>query len=50
MSLDDSQRFQKMEHLHIELAAAEEDNAFAYSFALGMLLMMDVMKEAEEIY
>ena len=49
MSLDDSEQFQKLVHLHTELAAAEEDDVFAYSFTLSLLLMMDVMKEAEGI-
>jgi len=50
MSLDDCQRFQELSHLHMELSTAEEDNLFSYAFSLGMLLAMDVMKEAEVIY
>lgn len=50
MSLDDCQRFQELSHLHMELSTVEEDNLFSYAFSLGMLLAMDVMKEAEVIY
>lgn len=50
MSLDDCARFQELAHLHMELVSAGEDDIFAYSFTLGMLLMMDVAKEAETIF
>ena len=50
MSLDDCRRFQELSHLHMELSTAEEDNLFSYAFTLGMLLTMDVMKEAEVVY
>ncbi len=50
MSLDDCQRFQELSHLHVELSTAEEDNLFSYAFTFGMLLAMDVMKEAEGIH
>jgi hypothetical protein len=49
MSLDDCERFQALSSLHMELSTAEEDNLFSYAFTLGMLLAMDVMKEAEGI-
>ncbi len=49
MSLDDCQRFQALSSLHMELSTAEEENLFSYAFTLGMLLAMDVMKEAEVV-
>lgn len=49
MSLDDCQRFQALSSLHMQLSTAEEDTLFSYAFTLGMLLTMDVMKEAEGI-
>ncbi len=49
MSLDDCQRFQALSSLHMELSTAGEDNLFSYAFTLGMLLAMDVMKEAEVV-
>ena len=49
MSLDDCQRFQEFINLQAELLSTEEDNIFAYGFALGMLMMTDVMKEADAI-
>lgn len=50
MSSDDCARFQEFLQLQLELAIEEEDNTFAYSFTLGMLLMMDVMKESETLF
>ena len=50
MSLDDCERFQELSSLHMQLSTAEEDNLFSYAFTLGMLLTMDVMKEAEGIF
>ncbi len=49
MSLDDCERFQVLSSLHMQFFTAEEDNLFSYAFMLGMLLTMDVMKEAEGI-
>jgi len=46
MSLDDCQRFQALSKLYSELNSIEDENAFAYGFTLGMLLMMDVTEEA----
>ena len=43
---EDFERFQALSRLHMELSTVEEDNIFAYSFTLGMLLMMDVTNEA----
>ena len=50
MSLDDCERFQALSDLYVELSTAEEDHLFSYAFSLGMLLTMDVMKEAEVIW
>jgi len=49
MSLDDCQRFQALTKLYSELSSIEEENIFSYGFTLGLLLMMDVMKEAENL-
>lgn len=49
MSLDDCQRFQALTKLYSELNGIEEENVFSYGFTLGLLLMMDVMKEAENL-
>lgn len=49
MSPEDCARFQEFTRLQMELASEEEEHVFAYSFTLGMLLMMDVAKEAETI-
>ena len=49
MSLDDCQRFQALSDLHLALTSSDEDGIFSYGFTLGMLLMMDVMEEAETI-
>jgi len=49
MSLDDCQRFGAFSNLQSELLSMEEDNVFAYGFTLGMLMAMDVMKEAKTI-
>lgn len=49
MSLDDCQRFQALAKLYSELSSIEEENIFSYGFTLGLLLMMDVMKEAETL-
>jgi len=45
MTLDDCQRFQALSLLQSELLASEEDHVFSYGFALGLLLMFDVMGE-----
>lgn len=49
MSLDDCQRFQALSKLYSELSSIGEENVFSYGFTLGLLLMTDVMKEAETI-
>lgn len=50
LSQDDSQRFQELSQLYRDLSNTEEDELFSYAFTLGLLLTMDVMKEAEMIY
>lgn len=50
MSLDDCKRFQDLSNLHSLLSNMDEDDFFSYSFSLGALLIMDVMKEAETIF
>ena len=47
MSLDDCERFQNLKNLYAELSMSSEVELFAYSFALGILLMTDVYDEAE---
>jgi len=49
MSMDDCQRFQTLTKLYSELSSIGEESVFSYGFTLGLLLMMDVMKEAETI-
>jgi hypothetical protein len=49
MSLDDCQRFQALSDLYTKLSLVEEESLFSYAFMLGMLLMMDAIKEAEEV-
>ena len=49
MSLDDCQRFQALSSLRAKLDLAEEAELFSYGFSLGLLLMIDVMKEAERL-
>ena len=49
MSLDDCQRFQALSKQYSELSSIEEENIFSYGFTLGLLLMMDVMKETENL-
>ena len=47
MSLDDCERFQKLSNLYSELATSEEGEIFSYGFAMGALLMKDMLEEAE---
>lgn len=49
LSQDDCARFQELSNLHLQLSGVDEENLWAYSFSLGMLLMMDVMKESEAL-
>lgn len=50
LPLDDRQRIEKLSELHTELFITEDENLFSYAFTFGMLLAMDVMKEAEEVF
>ena len=45
----DKERFQSLLTLQAELSAVQEENNFAYGFAFGLLLMTDVMNEAESM-
>lgn len=47
MQADDSERFKKLSNLYSELMTSEEGEIFSYGFTMGLLLMMDVMEEAE---
>ena len=49
MSPDDCQRFQALSKLYSDLDSTGDENTFSYGFAFGMLLTMDVMKEAEAL-
>ncbi len=49
MSLDDCQRFQRLSDLYSELISNDGENIFSSGFALGMMLMLDVMNEAEAL-
>jgi len=49
MSLDDCQRLQALSNLYSAMTTVGEENVFSYGFTLGLLLTMDVMKEAEII-
>ena len=44
---EDVARFQALSSLHSDLSAIGEENAFSYGFTLGLLLMVDVLGEAE---
>ncbi len=50
MSLDDCERLQALSDLYTELSTAAEERLFSYAFTLGMLLTMDIMKEAEAVW
>ena len=49
MSLDDCARFQTLSKMYSELSSIGDENTFSYGFTLGLLLMMDVMKETENL-
>lgn len=49
MSLDDCQRFQALSDLYTQLMAIDAENIFSSGCALGMLLTLDVMNEAEAL-
>ena len=46
MSDEDCQRFQALSNLYSELATSSEAEIFSYGFSMGLLLMIDVMGEA----
>ncbi len=50
MSLDDGERFEAFSRLHTELSIIGEEHLFSYAFTLGLLLAMDVTRQAETIY
>ncbi|MCL2544874.1 MAG: hypothetical protein FWE77_03025 [Clostridia bacterium] len=47
MSLDDCQRFQALDGLHAEAAFEHEAQVYSNGFALGTLLMIEVMERKE---
>ena len=47
MSLDDCGRLQALAQLYAELGAEEEESVFSYGFTLGLLLALDVTREAQ---
>lgn len=47
MSPDDCARFRELENIQMKLAVLEDEDVSAYSFSLGVMLMMDVAKESE---
>ena len=47
MSLDDCQRFQALECLHVEAGIEDEARVYSYGFALGALLMVEVMERRD---
>ena len=44
---DDCERFLALSNLYSMLSTSDESEIFAYGFSVGMLLMVDVMKEAK---
>ena len=47
MSDEDRQRFQALSNLYSELSSSSEAEIFSYGFSMGLLLMVNVMDEAE---
>lgn len=45
--LEDHERFQAFLQLYLEILNIEESDIFSHGFSMGILLMMDVYKEAE---
>ena len=50
MSLDDRRRFEVLSNLYSDLSAIGEEHLFSYAFSLGLLLAIDVVKEAETVF
>lgn len=49
MSLDDCQRFERLENLYSEAAHDEETDIYSHGFTLGALMMMEVMEKKSEM-
>ena len=49
MSLDDSQRFARLEDLYNEATHDEETGIYSHGFTLGALLMQEVMEQKSEM-
>ena len=49
MSLDDSQRFQKLEDLFGSAGHCEEVEIYSHGFTLGAMLMLEVLQKKEAI-
>lgn len=49
MSLDDCQRFEKLETLYQDAAFDEETEIYSYGFTLGATLMLEVMQHRDKI-
>lgn len=50
MSPNDCERFEALTRLQAELSIINEEHLFSYAFTLGLMLAMDVVKEAETVY
>lgn len=49
MSLDDCQRFEKLENLYGNATHMEEVDIYSHGFALGVLLTLEVMETRERM-
>lgn len=49
MSLDDCQRFERLENLYSEAAHDEENDIYSHGFTLGALLMQEIMEKKAEM-
>ncbi len=49
MSLDDCQRFERLENLYGGAAHCEDVDTYTHGFTLGALIMLEVMEKKEEI-
>lgn len=49
MSLDDCQRFEKLETLYQDAAFDEETDIYTHGFTLGAMLMIEVMANKDEM-
>ena len=48
MSIEDSKRFDELDNLYIQSSDCEQEDAFAYGFKLGMMLLCVVFTDGEE--